>query len=119
MNKTLFFVYNAKSDVLNKYWDIAHKIISPNTYSCSLCSLTHGSFSEKKDWKNFRENATQEFVFMYKNEFLKAYPDAVMFNFPVVLQKEEKKFKLLIDSEKLASITSIKDVIELVKNKIS
>ena len=39
MSKEYLFVYNAKSDKLHKYLDFAHKIISPKTYACDLCSL--------------------------------------------------------------------------------
>jgi len=52
LQKTIVFIYNAHSDIWNKYIDFAHKIISPSTYACDLCSLTHGNYSEKKFGKN-------------------------------------------------------------------
>lgn len=30
--------------------DAAHKLISPATYSCSLCALTYGAVSMKRSW---------------------------------------------------------------------
>jgi hypothetical protein len=47
----LIFVYNADSGGLNTLFDIAHKVVSPETYSCSLCMLTHGVLSERTAWK--------------------------------------------------------------------
>ena len=44
----LIFVYNAKSGKLNALFDIAHKIVKPETYQCSLCAITHDALSEKK-----------------------------------------------------------------------
>ncbi|WP_106791472.1 GTPase [Aquimarina sp. Aq78] len=121
MKKTLFFVYNAQSDIWNKYLDSLHKIISPATYSCDLCSLTHGNFSEKKVWKNFRENSDYEFVFMYKDEFLDTYTylEDKSFNLPIIFQKQEEKINLLFDSEGLSSLNSVEELIEFLKKKIS
>lgn len=53
MPPQLVFVYNADSGLFNTVTDIAHKIISPSTYSCQLCTLTHSYFSVKKDWTDF------------------------------------------------------------------
>ena len=46
MVSKLLFVYNVNSGKLNILFGIVHKIISPSTYTCELCSLTHGVFSE-------------------------------------------------------------------------
>lgn len=121
MKKTLYFVYNTKSDIWNKYLDNLHKIISPATYSCDLCSLTHGNFSEKKIWKDFRENSDYKFVFMYKDEFLKtySYPEGENFDFPIIFQKQGEKINVLFDSKKILSLNSTEKLIGFLKQKIS
>ncbi len=43
----LIFVYNADSGKLNVLFDVGHKIVSPGTYKCDLCTLTHGTFTER------------------------------------------------------------------------
>ncbi len=53
----LIFVYNANAGKLSAALDIAHKIISPSTYQCNLCSLTHGTFTERDVWKKFSEES--------------------------------------------------------------
>ncbi len=117
LKKALIFVYNAKSDILNKYLDAVHKIVSPTTYSCDLCNLTHGSFSEKQIWKDFREKTSSELVFMYKDEFLGAYSDLNIENltFPLVFKKENSVIEILFDSKVVTSLSSVKDLIDLVK----
>ena len=45
---TLLFVYNAKSGIANVLVDISHKLLSPETYSCNLCVITHNTFIENK-----------------------------------------------------------------------
>ncbi len=119
MKPLLIFVYNAKTGFWNKSIDAAHKIISPSTYVCDLCSLTHGYFSENKIWKDFRENANAEFVFMYKNEFLNTYSNSVTYDFPVILQKTSQgEYAVLFDSKTLASITSVEELVERLKEKL-
>jgi len=44
----LILVNNAKNGVFNKAIDFAHKIVSPQTYECSLCSITYGNFTVYK-----------------------------------------------------------------------
>lgn len=112
-------MYNAKSDIWNKYLDNIHKIVSPGTYNCDLCSLTHGGFSEKKVWKGFRKNSNFEFVFMYKNEFLNIYANTEYekLSFPVILQKQEKKLVVLFDSEKLATLNSVEELVDCIEKE--
>ncbi len=112
----MYFVYNANSGIWNNYIDTIHKIVSPSTYSCDLCTLTHGNFSEKGIWKDFRKKSSFKCVFMYKDEFLNAYSKSGCENlkFPVILQKQEEKFLMFLDSEKLASLGSITELIEFI-----
>ena len=107
-------MYNAKSDIWSKYLDSAHKIISPKTYSCSLCSLTHNNFLEKKERKYFRENTCLDFVFMYKDEFLKLYSSSIYKNlkFPIVFVRESKDLTVILEAEKLENMKTVEQLIE-------
>ncbi len=118
MSKVLIFVYNAKSGILSKSLDIAHKIISPSTYSCDLCSLTHGYFSEKQRWRDFIENTNTEFVFMYKDEFLKFYLTSEVYNFPIILRKKGERIEVILDSEELTSLQSVEKLIKLLERRM-
>ena len=69
----LIFVYNADSGLFNTVSDIAHKILSPKTYSCNLCALTHGHFKIKQDWVEFLEQIDTELKFLHRDEFLNKY----------------------------------------------
>ncbi|OED39555.1 hypothetical protein AB832_03980 [Flavobacteriaceae bacterium (ex Bugula neritina AB1)] len=121
MNRELLFVYNANSSILNKYIDLAHKIISPTTYSCDLCALTHGSFSEKKEWKEFRENTSHIFRFQYKNDFIASYKNEKYqkFQFPVILERKKDDFHIVLDAKKLKSMQSAEDLIKVLKEKVN
>ncbi|MBQ4803019.1 GTPase [Aquimarina sp. MMG015] len=120
MKRTILFVYNADSSSWNKYLDFAHKIISPSTYSCGLCNLTHGNFSEKKVWKVFREKSSNTMIFSYKNEFLKKHkkPKYQELIFPVILEQKKSGLEILVKSEELKSIKSVEDLIEILSVKL-
>ena len=94
----LMFVYNANSGKLSAALDIAHKIISPNTYQCNLCSLTHGTFTERDVWKKFREESDTELVFYHKDEFENDFKK--QFTYPIVLKEENGELTEYIPSEK-------------------
>ena len=71
----LLFVYNADSGLFNTMADIGHKIFSPETYSCALCALTHGYFTERREWREFIESLECDCRFLHRDEFVQAYPD--------------------------------------------
>ena len=101
----LIFVYNAKSDIINSTFDFAHKIISPKTYSCSLCKLTHGNFGESKIWKEFRENSNLEMEFLHKDEFEDNYTERD--GYPIVYEAVDKELEIKLSPEELSKIESI------------
>lgn len=118
--KTILFVYNAKTGFWNKTFDTAHKIVSPSTYSCSLCGLTHGNFSEKEDWKKFKNDFSWDFTFLYKNQFEELYAEeGVKYEFPVILKKENDSFIKLIGADQIDQLNSLKELIVLIKQYLS
>lgn len=103
-SKTLFFVNNANSGLLNLTLDSIHKILSPKTYSCNLCSITHGYFGELKAWKDFTEQCNYTIEYFHKDEWKELYPE---FNnktrnqFPAVYICSNGGLKEIISSEAL------------------
>lgn len=108
----LIFVYNADSGMLNTVKDISHKLFSPATYDCFLCSLTHGAFRENPEWKNFRNTADCEMVFLHRDEFEEKYNRTM--EYPVIL-KENESLEVAISKEQLASYSSLNHLIEAVR----
>ncbi len=66
---TIIFVYNANSGKWNLYMDILHKIVSPKTYPCSLCAITHGVFSIHEEWAEFKKDYPIPMRFLHKDEW--------------------------------------------------
>ena len=70
-NKTdtkLIFIYNSKSGFINEITDLAHKMISPETYPCDLYALTYDTFAMKQEWSNYIDHLPMKTVFMYKDK---------------------------------------------------
>jgi len=70
---TLVFVYNADSGFMNTLLDIGHKILSPDTYSCKLCALTHSTFRMRSDWRDFARALGYPVEFLHRDELAARY----------------------------------------------
>ena len=113
----LIFIYNADSGSLNAAFDIAHKIISPKTYECSLCSLTFDTFSESKQWREFKDSSKTKMTFLHKDEFESEY--AEKFQYPVVLTSSDNGFDVLLSADEINGFTNVSDLIQELQSKIS
>lgn len=116
MSKKLIFIYNANNDTRSKMFDFAHKIMSPATYDCKLCSLTFGNFTEKKQWKNFRESLQRKgytLSFLHKDEFQHSYKSKFghAFAFPIVLFETEHDLQVVLTTEKLNEMDTVEELI--------
>lgn len=109
----LLFVYNAKSDILNSAFDFAHKIVSPKTYNCNLCKLTHGNFGEKKEWNEFRESSLHELEFLHIDEFENNHKRE---HYPAVFEVIKEEIKVFLSKEKLNEINSTEELISVLNN---
>lgn len=112
----LIFVYNAHSDLFSTVTDFAHKLLSPATYSCNLCTLTYGNFTVKQEWKSFTENLSIKAVFFHKDEFEKQYK--IQSPLPVVFISMDGIVKALISKQEIESCKFLEELKELVNQKI-
>lgn len=109
----LIFVYNANSGVASMIKDIGHKLMSPQTYDCFLCSLTHGTFREDPEWKAFREKSSIDMEFLHRDEFERKYDRKE--NYPVVL-KQQSNIQVALSRDQLSHLASVEDLIVAVKD---
>ncbi len=111
--KELLFIYNAESAFSYKTFDFFHKIISPQTYSCDLCKITHGLITERSKWKTFRKNSNLKMVFLYRDEFEKTYGQK--FEYPAVLVKPN--FDILLSKSEIKKISNVDELISKIEIK--
>ncbi|MAM20056.1 MAG: GTPase [Bacteroidota bacterium] len=116
----IIFVYNATSGKANAFLDSLHKIMSPATYECPLCQLTHGPVSEKRRWKEFRENLSLETEFLHRDEFQKSYASkfGYQFEFPVILMAQPKGLELLVSAAELRTFENVEELIRVLNERI-
>ena len=99
------FIYNADSGLANSALNSLHKVISPATYTCSLCELTFGFVNMKKEWKQFLKSSGIEITYIHKNELPEKYKG---FNLPIILDEDDKP---IFNAIELASLKNLHEFI--------
>ena len=110
----LLFIYNANSGKLNALFDAGHKLMSPSTYKCSLCGLTHNTFSENRSWKEFRAESNLDMEFYHKDEFETKFPNVNM-TYPAILKHEAQQISTVLNADVLNEISNVEDLIVRLK----
>ena len=117
---SLVFVWNADAGMLNALRDSLHKWISPETYSCKLCALTHGFSSARREWKDFLRDFERPAYFYYRDTL---QDTGIEFDFtgtyPIVLELHKGQWLVLLTAQDFKDISSLKELIETLKTKIS
>ncbi len=106
MTKKLIFIYNADSGLFNTVTDIAHKIFSPETYSCNLCALTHDYFTVRDEWKTFIAGLGVECEFLHRDQMPQRFP-ALEIALPAVLHLNGGAPRLCLSAEAINRCTDL------------
>ncbi len=116
---SLVFIWNADTGPLNALKDSLHKWISPQTYACKLCALTHGITSQKSLWKDFLRAQGRPVYFYYRDTFettgIRVDPEP---GFPAVLQREDSQWRVVLGPGDLDRITTLEELIERLGEKL-
>ena len=113
----LIFVYNAKSGPFNTILDIAHKLLSPKSYSCNLCALTHSTFSEQDIWKKFKSEVNIPMMFFHSDDFEAKYGET-KFIYPIILSEHHYGLKIFMSADDINTIETLEDLIEIIKQEL-
>ena len=109
--RELIFVYNAKS--ANMLMDYAHKFISPATYDCDLCKLTHSNFGVRNEWGAFIKDLAVKMDFYYIDEFEDQF--GLSFHYPIILEKVDGELNTLLSNTEIAKLDGITDLIRVMQ----
>lgn len=102
----LLFVYNAESGLVNGMLDSIHKVVSPHTYECALCRITHGLVTMDRVWRTYLQSLPIETVFHHRRDFHAAYPAADM-PLPVVLLDRGGELTELLSAAQLGRLADV------------
>ena len=114
--KTLLFVYNADSGVLNAIKDGIIKITNPNEYECKLCALTFGVATMKGEWRRYINSLPVESKFLHRDEFEEQYNERV--ELPATFLEEDGELSLIISSDEYNELTTLRGLQSLVRTKL-
>jgi hypothetical protein len=117
MTERLIFVYKADSGLFNTLTDMAHKWLSPGTYECRLCALTHGVFSMHRQWREFLARLDYELEFLHRDEFARHYPGQDL-ALPAILIKSENGLQMLVSARELQKLDSLEQLQTILLNKL-
>ena len=115
---TIIFVYNAESGLFNLVKDWTHKIISPETYPCSLCALTYDNLGMRNPWRKFIRELEYDVKFLHRDELEGQYGISEV-SLPAAFIHRDGKPKLWINSEALDACQSLDDLISLVSQQLA
>ena len=118
-NSGLVFVYNADRGFFNMMADISHKVLSPSTYPCNLCALTHGAFSIRKEWRDFLAKIKPPLTFLHRDEFRKEFK--LEDDLPAIYIKDLRTDNLrpFINAPTLKAITGLEDLKQMISDKLT
>lgn len=116
MNKSLLFVYNADSGLLNAIKDGIEKITDPDGYGCRLCSLTYGVATMKTGWRSYLSGLPLESKFLHRDEYVRIYgADTPL---PATFLVEGDELTLIISSDEYSELTTLRGLEALVKTRL-
>lgn len=115
MKPKIIFIYNANSGMGNTLLDIGHRLISPKTYTCNLCFVTHDAFGKKDEFVAFLETTGADFEFYHKDEFEQKYPKAEAYPL-IIIQHDGNETRLR--SDEISTIPDFADLRRLIEQKL-
>jgi hypothetical protein len=118
-SKTLIFVYNTNSSVLEALRDYtAGPVATPGKEICTLCAITHSPVGMKKEWRRFLKDIGIPFRFLNRNEFLSESGNTRI-TFPIILVQEGTGLEILVGTDELNHCRDLTDLILLMKQHLA
>ncbi len=113
-------MYNANKGAGSGLMGSLHKAISPKTYECNLCRLTHGVFAEKKAWRNFRKRSEVEMIFLHKEEYQDKFKSKFesLYDLPVILYQDNYDLSVMVKKEELNQMEEVETLIEKLETRL-
>jgi hypothetical protein len=113
----LIFVYNANAGLARGLWDALHKLVSPDSYPCSLCALTYGALTMRAEWKAALKQLPLQSTFLHKDEFRARWPklDCTL---PAVLVVAQDRAIVVLDGPALDRLLDISGLTVAITGKL-
>jgi hypothetical protein len=106
----LCFVYNAQSGVGHALMDYVHKIVSPDTYACSLCSVTYGNLGMHREWGRYLKALPFKTRFLYQDTMPDMLKDVAL---PAAFVVTDEQWEQVMDDSQMNEAKSLDELIAL------
>ena len=118
MSNRLVFVYNANAGLLAGALDSIHKTLSPATYACDLCALTHGAFTMRPRWRSWLKSLSIQADFYHRPDFRVAYPAFADEPLPLVGIVLQDRLSVLLSRDELSELKSLDELVSALQSKL-
>ncbi len=118
MTARLILVYNADAGIVAGLFDLAHKLVSPATYPCSLCGVTYGTFGMNRQWRDYLTALPLPVAFFHRPDFHAAFPTFVHARLPLLAREDDGALTILLDAQALVSLTTVDALIVALAERI-
>ncbi len=119
MKARLVFVYNANAGLLAGAIDSVHKTLSPDSYACNLCAVTHGIFAMRPQWRQYLKELPIDADFYHRPDFRVAFPQLAGERLPLVGRVEQEQFTILLDADALGKIATVDELVAALQTKLA
>jgi hypothetical protein len=108
---SLVFVYAADGGFWNGVVDTLHKLVSPATYPCSLCALTHGPVGPRPAWTAALGQLGLPTIVLHREELAARHGDVRL---PAVLVERDGRLEPLISAAEIDACRDLDALVALV-----
>lgn len=115
----LIFVYNASAGLAAGLLDSVHKIVSPATYSCSLCAVTYGLTRMNPRWRAWLKALPMETVFHHRPDFRAAFPAAAGWPLPLVAIERDGSLSPLLGAAEVDACNDVDTLIRTLEARLA
>jgi hypothetical protein len=116
--KTLLFIYNTDSGVLQSLKDYSTgKADDSGPDTCALSAITHSPVGMKKEWKRYIKDLKTPSRSLDRNEFFSEFGHREI-TCPVVLLEKGTELSVFISTEELKNCRDLRDLISLVNERL-
>lgn len=109
-HRELCFIYNAQSGAGHALMDYVHKIVSPDTYACSLCSVTYGNLGMHRSWAKYLKALPFKTRFLYKDTMPESLKETAL---PAAFVVIDGDWKQVINDSQMNEATTLESLISL------
>ncbi len=117
-NAGLLFVYAVDGGTLNTLLHVAHKLLRPETYPCTLCAITYGTLSARPEWTRFLKQLDMPTQFLHRDEFRQRHPGCDV-ALPAIFRVSGSSLEPLVAAPEIDAFTDVQALIAAIQEGLA